>query len=217
MIETSQLQTLVAVAQSQSFSRAAEQLGVTQSAISQSIKNLESKLKTPLFKRSGKKVVLTQEGEKLFEMAEHFLSSMEETLEQIKYAPEQMQGKIRIGTLNGVGKSWLAPEIFQFAKHYPDLKIFIKMGLQKDLVAEFEELKLDILILPTEYLPNVGKKVFLSDERSTLVFPKNHPAFKISKDITPLELQKFPTIMFEKMITFITHGSKRSFKSIQKH
>jgi DNA-binding transcriptional LysR family regulator len=61
MIETSQLHTLVAVAKSRSFSKAAEELNVTQSAISQSIKNLETRIDVKLFKRTGKKVVLTPE------------------------------------------------------------------------------------------------------------------------------------------------------------
>lgn len=76
MIETSQLQTLVAVTKAKSFSKAAEDLHVTQSAISQSIKNLERKIDVKLFKRSGKKVVLTQEGEKLYGLAQNFLSQM---------------------------------------------------------------------------------------------------------------------------------------------
>ena len=56
-IETSQLQTLVAVAESKSFSRAGERLHVTQSAISQSVKNLEIKTKVKLFHRSGKQIL----------------------------------------------------------------------------------------------------------------------------------------------------------------
>ena len=78
MIETSQLQTLVAVTKAKSFSKAAEDLHVTQSAISQSIKNLEKKLEVKLFKRSGKKVVLTTEGEKLYTLANGFIAKLGE-------------------------------------------------------------------------------------------------------------------------------------------
>ncbi len=109
MIETSQLQTLVAVARAKSFSKAAEDLNVTQSAISQSIKNLENKIEVKLFKRSGKKVVLTPEGEKLFSLAAAFLTNLDDTLEEIQHDKDEMSGKVRIGTLIGVGKSWLAP------------------------------------------------------------------------------------------------------------
>lgn len=198
MIETSQLQTLVTVAHANSFSRAAEHLNVTQSAISQSIKNLERKLNTSLFKRSGKKVVLTPEGEKLFQLASSFLGNMEDTLDEIKYARDKMNGKVRVGTLNGVGKSWLVPELFKFAREYEDLKVFIKMGYQDKLIRDFIDFQLDFLILPEESLPNIGEKLFLSEERSTLVFPKKHPKFDIGENITAEDLERFPTVFFEK-------------------
>ncbi|MBY0412733.1 MAG: LysR family transcriptional regulator, partial [Bdellovibrionales bacterium] len=111
MIETSQLQTLVAVTKAKSFSKAAEFLGVTQSAISQSIKNLESKLEIKIFKRSGKAVVLTTEGEKLYKLGIDFLETMDKTMEEIRGDKNEMQGKVRIGTLTGIGKTWLAKEV----------------------------------------------------------------------------------------------------------
>ena len=129
MIETSQLQTLVAVARARSFSKAAEDLSVTQSAISQSVKNLESKIGVKLFKRSGKKVVLTQEGEKLYAIAASFLGHLGDTLIEIQHDKDSMSGKVRIGTLIGVGKSWLAPELLNFSKDYPELSISISLEI----------------------------------------------------------------------------------------
>src|SRR5690606_15119629 len=132
MIETSQLQTLVAVARASSFSKAAEELSVTQSAISQSIKNLGNKLEVRLFKRAGKKVVLTTEGEKLFTLASDFLLQMDDTLEEIKHDKQSMSGKVRIGTLTGVGKSWLAPELLEWGKMHPHLSVAVTLGFQDD-------------------------------------------------------------------------------------
>jgi len=196
MIETSQLQTLVAVARAQSFSRAADELSVTQSAISQSIKNLENKIGVKLFKRSGKKVVLTGEGEKLHGLASHFLVQMDDTLEEIQNDKESMSGKVRIGTLTGIGKSWLAPELLEYAKENPSLKVTVKLGFHEDLVTDFENYRLDFLILPEEALPTAGEKVLLSEEKSTLVFPKD-PAYKLDTNITLEELLEYPTILFE--------------------
>lgn len=196
MIETSQLQTLVAVARASSFSKAAEDLSVTQSAISQSVKNLESKIGVKLFKRSGKKVVLTQEGEKLYGIAASFLSHLNDTLTEIQHDKDSMTGKVRIGTLMGVGKSWLAPELLSFAKDFPDLSLSISLGFHEDLIRDFENYRLDFLILPEAALPSVGEKVLLSEEKVTLVFPKDNP-FNISNKITLEELASIPTILFE--------------------
>lgn len=196
MIETSQLQTLVAVAKAKSFSKAAEDLNVTQSAISQSIKNLESKIEVSLFKRSGKKVMLTPEGEKLFALASQFLGSLDETIEEIQHDKESMSGKVRIGTLNGVGKSWLASELLSLAKKYPELTVCVTFGFQEDLVNDFKNNRLDILVLPEESLPPLGEKIFLSEEKSSLVFPKSKE-FNLTKNIKLDELVKYPTVLFE--------------------
>ena len=111
MIESSQLQTMVVVAKYCNFSKAAEELGVTQSAISQSIKNLEKKINAPLFKRAGKQVVLTDEGKKLYRLSKTYISKFDELLDEISDSKHKMKGKVRIGTLHGIGKSWIVPEI----------------------------------------------------------------------------------------------------------
>lgn len=196
MIETSQLQTLVAVTKAKSFSKAAEDLHVTQSAISQSIKNLEKKIGVKLFKRSGKKVVLTQEGEKLFTLAQNFLSQMEETMSEITEDKTSMSGTVRIGTLTGIGKSWLAPEMLQYAAENEDLTVSLTLGFQEDLVRDFENYRLDFLILPEECLPSLGEKCLLGEERSVLVFPDNEN-FDITEDIELEELASYPTILFQ--------------------
>lgn len=197
MIETSQLQTLVAVAKAKSFSKAAGELHVTQSAISQSIKNLEKKLNVKLFMRSGKSVVMTTEGEKLYNMASDFLGTMEDTLEQIRHEKDSMAGTVRIGTLNGIGKSWLVPELLELSKANESLTVAITLGFQENLVRDFENMRLDILVLPEESLPSSGEKKLLAEEMSTIVFPKSF-ADKIGKDIDLETLSSFPTILFQK-------------------
>ncbi|ATH08230.1 LysR family transcriptional regulator [Halobacteriovorax marinus] len=197
MIETSQLQTLVAVARAKSFSKAAEDLNVTQSAISQSIKNLENKIEVKLFKRSGKKVVLTPEGEKLFSLASSFLGNLGDTLEEIQNDKESMSGKVRIGTLTGVGKSWLAHEMLEYAKKWDDLTVQITLGFQEDLVRAFESYQLDFLILPEESLPSVGEKTLLSEEMSTVVYPKDCDFDIDPENITLEDISTLPTILFE--------------------
>lgn len=196
MIETSQLQTLVAVTKAKSFSKAAEELGVTQSAISQSIKNLERKLEVKLFKRSGKKVVLTPEGEKLYSLGNSFMTKLGDTLLEIQADKNTMSGKVRIGSLAGFGKSWLAPIALEYVKKYPELQLGITLGFQDELVRDFESYRLDFLILPEEALPNVGERVLLGDEKTVLVFPESGE-FRLTKNTTLEELSNYPTILFE--------------------
>lgn len=195
MIETSQLQTLIKVAEAQSFSRAATELNVTQSAISQSVKNLENKIGVELFKRLGKRVVLTPEGEKLHTLASSFLGRLDDTIHEIQHDSNTMSGKIRIGTVAGIGKSWLAPELRDFSLEYPKLEITIKMGFQDELAKRFEKRGLDFLVLPEDDLPQIGEREFLSEEKSILVFPKSKE-YDIDENITLNKLSSYSTILF---------------------
>lgn len=211
MIETSQLQTLIAVARARSFSRAAADLSVTQSAISQSIKNLETKIEVKLFKRSGKQVVLTPEGEKLHALALSYLNQLRDTLEEINHEKNEMSGKIRIGTLTGIGKSWLAPELLEFAKEFPELKVSVTLGFQEELVKDFEAMRLDFLILPEDEVPTVGEKVFLSEERSVLVLPKTKEFDEITENTDLDELATYPTILFQQEDTLFLKWCRERF------
>lgn len=216
MIETSQLQTLVAVTKARSFSKAADDLGVTQSAISQSIKNLENKLEIKIFKRSGKNVVLTQEGERLYLFGSHFLGEMRETLDDLQSDKDQMRGKVRIGTLTGIGKSWLANEIVDYARENPDLRLSVRMGHQEELLLDFENNLLDILVLPEDGLPSNGEREFFMEEKSTLVFPKDHPEFVFKPKLTLARIEELPTILFEKDDHLFFKWCRSKFKSAPK-
>ena len=216
MIETSQLQTLVAVAKARSFSKAAEVLGVTQSAISQSIKNLESKLEIKIFKRSGKAVVLTAEGERLYQLGEHFITQMEETLDKLRDDRDEMTGKVRIGTLTGIGKTWLAREIVNYAKENPHLQLNVRMGHQEDLIADFEMNKLDILIMPEDDLPVIGEREFFLEEVSTLVAPLDFKNQFENKKFTLAELETIPTILFEQNDHLFLKWCRSKFSSLPK-
>lgn len=196
MLEISQLQTILAVAKTGSFSRAAEELHVTQSAISQSVKNMETRLNVALFRRTGKKILLTNEGQKVYDLAAEFLKKMDQTLESVYHAKDDLVGKVRVGTLTGVGKSWVAPELMNFSQKYENIKVIIKLGFSEELIRDFENNDLDFVILPENYLPETGEKCFFSSEKATLVFPKNGP-FNINPKIDLETMTSLPTIFFE--------------------
>ena len=216
MIETSQLQTFVAVAKARSFSKAAEDLHVTQSAISQSIKNLEAKLGTEVFKRSGKNVVLTNAGEKLYVFGVQYLTTMSDTLDELKDDKTEMRGKVRIGTLTGIGKSWMAHEIVNYAVDNPDLTMMVRMGSHDDLLSDFENNLIDILILPEDDLPLSGEKEFFVEEKCTLVIPKGNKKFNFGKKINLEILEELPVVLFESDDHLFSKWCLMKFKGLPK-
>ena len=196
MIETSQLQTLVAISNEGSYSLAAEKLGVTQSAISQSVKALEKKLEVKLLRKNGKKIVLTQEGLDLFRLSSKFLSELDTTIQNISTSKNEMKGTVRVGTLSGIGKSWLAPELLDFTLANSGFSSKVVLGFKDDLIRDFKNNDLDILVLPEEALPNVGERLFLAEEKSTFIFPKNRN-FDVHTNISLEDFSSLPTVLFE--------------------
>lgn len=197
MIDTSSLMTLMAVYKAKSFSRAADELHVTQSAISQSIKNLEKKIGVKLITRSGKQVSLTHEGLKLCYLGKDFFRKYDLVMSQIIDEKQKVMGRLRIGTLAGVGKSWVASKSIDFATQYPALDISVVMDFPENLAKKFENNDLDVLIMPEYHVPASAERLELEQECTTLVIP-NHPDFqKINSTLDLKTLTSYPVIFFE--------------------
>ncbi len=211
MIELSQLQTIISVAQSGSFSKAAQDLSVTQSAISQSVKNVENKLGLPLFKRSGKSVLLTNEGKKLYDFGLNYISDLSKIQNEIQFSKDKMVGTLVIGTLTGVGKSWLSRKVIEFSGKYPEVEVKLKLGFLEDLTLGFERNELDCMVVPEVSLPQTGEKVYIGEEVLTLVVPDT-PEFKIAKDSTFEDIIKYPIILFEENDTSFSKWCYSKFK-----
>lgn len=131
-------------AKSGNFSDAAEKLYITQSAVSQAIKNLEEKTGSRLFYRKSRSVRLTNEGELLFkhiEQAYNFIKSAEYKLFEMQ---NMDSGEVRVGVSDTVCKYFLIPYLDRFTKQYPKVKIKVVnritsqiTGLLKNGVVDF--------------------------------------------------------------------------------
>jgi DNA-binding transcriptional LysR family regulator len=109
-------------AKAENFSLAAQRLYITQSAVSQAVKNLETKLGVGLFFRKTRELKLTPEGKLLFthiEQAYNFIKTAEHKITEIQ---NLTSGEIRIGASDTVCKHYLLPYIEQFTRHYPRVK-----------------------------------------------------------------------------------------------
>jgi DNA-binding transcriptional LysR family regulator len=204
----------MAIKDNHSFSKAAEALGVTQSAISQSLKNLEAKVGVKLVTRSGKNMALTGEGQKMCVLANGFFKDMESTLSEIRDEKNLLIGDLNVGTLFGVGKSWVAPRLIEFAKQNELINMKITMDFPENLLDKFEKNLINCLILPDVLTPEYALSKKLQNEYATLVFPKNHPDFKLSKDIKLKDLLKYPLILFEDNDPLFYRWCKLKYKSV---
>jgi DNA-binding transcriptional LysR family regulator len=113
----------VKVAETGSFSRAADALGVSKSHISKTIKSLEEELGIALFSRSTRQIQLTDIGAKFLENCQNSLENLEGAKKNIINLSDTPRGVLRV-TLAGVfGENYIAPVVIEMSRKYPDLKI----------------------------------------------------------------------------------------------
>jgi DNA-binding transcriptional LysR family regulator len=131
------LRALVAVGHDRSFTKAAAKLGVSQSALSQTIRQLESRLGVRLLTRTTRSVSLTEAGERLVRTVAPRFEEIEAELEALSELREKPAGTIRITAGDHAIHSVLWPKLAKFLPNYPDIKIeiVIDYGLT-DIVAE---------------------------------------------------------------------------------
>lgn len=112
-----------AVADKGSLTHAGEVLHLSQSAVSRQIRALEESLNVTLFHRHARGLILTEQGELLFEATTQMIKRLEATAARIRDSEDEVFGELRVTTTTGFGTLWLAPRLANLYKLYPGLKI----------------------------------------------------------------------------------------------
>jgi len=149
-MDLSALQAFVAVAQNASFSHAAEQLFVSQSAISKRIAQLETDIKAQLFDRIGRKVALTEAGHALLPRAQRLLNDAKELQRVVADLQGDIAGKLTMGTSHHIGLHRLPDPLRQFTQLHPNVELDIQFMDSEEAchAVEVGELELAIVTLP---------------------------------------------------------------------
>ncbi|MBN2739496.1 MAG: LysR family transcriptional regulator [Rhodobacteraceae bacterium] len=112
-----------AVADAGSLTHAGDALHLSQSAVSRQIRALEDVLGTTLFHRHARGLILTEQGELLFDATSSMAKKLESASARIRDSEEEVLGELRVTTPTGFGTLWLAPRLIKLYDKYPDLKI----------------------------------------------------------------------------------------------
>ena len=131
------LVAFLAVARERNFTRAAAQLGVSQPALSRTVRALEARLGVRLLTRSTRSVALTEAGERLFQTVGPHFDGIDAGLAALTAMREKPAGSLRITSVEHASDTILAPAVVQLLKDYPDIQVEIinDYGLT-DIVAE---------------------------------------------------------------------------------
>ena len=127
-MDTKQLAAFVAVVERKSFSRAAEQLGLTQPAVSLQIRSLEKRFGLQLLDRSGRRVEPTEAGRRLYRRAQRLLALEEQLVEEVVAEAEgELRGKVDIGASTGPGGGVVPLLLCEFQLRNPEVEISLSV------------------------------------------------------------------------------------------
>jgi DNA-binding transcriptional LysR family regulator len=110
------------VAEAGSFTKAGDDMGLSQSAVSRQISALEKDVKAPLFHRHARGLILTEQGELLFRTAREMALRLETTQARLTDSRERPSGNLKITSSVGLGSHWLTPRLTEFLELYPEIK-----------------------------------------------------------------------------------------------
>ncbi len=179
-MDTRQLAAFCAVVDRRSFSQAAEQLGVTQPAVSLQIRSLEKRLGQRLLDRSGRRVEPTEAGQRLYRSAQRLLALEQQLLEEVAGEGEgELAGRLEIGCSTGPGATILPLLLCEFQAANPGVTISLSVSDTQhviDAVAQ-RELELGVVGAAPRHR-GVSFEPFFRDEVVLAVPPKHRLAGK---------------------------------------
>ena len=176
-MELRHLRTIAAVARHGSFSRAAEELHLAQSAVSQQIRRLEQELGVEVFRRSSRSVELTPEGEMILGYAHRVLREVDGLHFELGELTGLVRGELRIGGMYPTGPYDLAEMLAEFRRRHPGVAINMVEDTQDDLLARLRADELDCAFTAVEpdTLGDEYAATLIWEEEFVVAVPTNHP------------------------------------------
>ncbi|MGX7196417.1 LysR family transcriptional regulator [Enterococcus olivae] len=162
-----------------SFTLAAEELGYSQSAISQIIHRLENELDIQLLVRSRSGIRLKKDGRDLLPLIEEIIEKRQALDARISHIKKLNAGTVRIGITSGESARWFASMIKDFQELYPNIQFIIKKGSYRSVAKWIETESLDLGLLPSRAAANLETSTYISHPFCA-VLPKNHSLGKHS-------------------------------------
>ncbi|NDY83887.1 LysR family transcriptional regulator [Orrella sp. NBD-18] len=190
-----QLEHLLALADTGSFSQAANQVHLTQPALSRSIQQLEQDLEARLIDRNGRRNELTNLGHIVAERARHLILEAEEIRRIVQHMQTGLMGPLSVGLGSGPA-SILSTRLMRYVnQHHPDMTLTITRGPVEQQIQRLRERSLDALVVDLRsVVPSTDLKIeALNQMRGALIARASHPLFKKrQKDFNLSTILKYP-------------------------
>jgi LysR family transcriptional regulator, hydrogen peroxide-inducible genes activator len=193
-MELHQLRYFCAVAETGSFSRAAEHSHISQPSLSQQILKLEAELGVRLFDRLGRSVRLTEVGKTFLPRAHAVLRELEAARGDVVESKDSMSGQVTVGVIPTVAPYFLPPVLAAFAKHFPKSTVIVVEEITPVLLERLRAGSIDVAILALPVRGHEFEALPLITEPLFAALPKNHRLSR-NKTVGLRELRKEPFLL----------------------
>ncbi|WP_068081127.1 LysR substrate-binding domain-containing protein [Polycladidibacter stylochi] len=184
ILDLDQLKTLVAIIDCGSFTRAAEKVSKTQSAVSMQMRRLEERIGKPIFERDGRNSKLTEDGERLLHYARRIVQLHDETLSV--FDENVVSGSVRLGTPDDYADRFLPEILARFSRSHPQAEVQVVCAPTPNLKEMYEKGDLDLSIVTHVKKNAVANEQIIRREPLLWVGSERH--FVEQEDTLPLAL-----------------------------
>ena len=174
-LDLDQLRTFVAIAETGSFTRAADRVAKTQSAVSMQMRRLEERIGKPIFARDGRQSRLSEDGERLLAYARRLLRLNEETL--AAFDDDELTGRVRLGTPDDYADRFLPEILARFARSNPRAEVTVVCAATPMLLDALNGGELDVAIIT--HVRDKGPAEVIRREPLLWVTSQRHAAHEI--------------------------------------
>ena len=193
-MELRQLKYFIKTAEILNFTEAARQLFITQSTLSQQIRQLETELQVQLFDRIGKRTYLTEAGTEFLPYAKQTVADSEGGVQRLRDLQNIMAGELRIGAVFTLS-DLLTSTIISFSKQYPNIKLVVVSRPVNELLDLLKERKLDLIL---SYRPDDEDNQIeffpLFDSNLSVIVNYNHPLVA-QREVSLELLKQYPLVL----------------------
>ena len=145
LLDIDQLRTFVAIAETGSFTKAAEVVNITQSAVSMQMKRLEERIERPIFARDGRASKLTEDGARLLDYARRLVKLNVETVSA--FSDAALSGRVRLGVPDDYADRYLPEIMARFSRAYPSVELTVICEPSADLLERIDGNEIDLAIV----------------------------------------------------------------------
>ncbi|WP_273162083.1 LysR substrate-binding domain-containing protein [Bacteroides fluxus] len=191
------LKVFQSVAKNLSFTKASQELFISQPAITKHVQELETAYQTRLFDRQGSKISLTESGKLLLEHCERILEDYKRLEYEMHLLHNEYTGELKLGASTTIAQYVLPAMLGGFIGKFPEVGLSLMNGNSREIEVALQEHRIDLGLVEGVFrLPNLKYTTFLEDELVAVI--RTNSKLPVGEEITPEELLDLPLVLRER-------------------